>query len=100
MIIFSWFNAAEAKKFGAQLAQFFIQNMLPTVSYGDKAFTQKADKVLHQMAGQVLQFKRDHPLNTYQKAQLGNSFKWVLRDAKVDPDYTDKLTKWLVVQMG
>ena len=100
MIIFSWFDAAEAKKFGIQLAQFFVQTMLPTPSYGDKAFTQKADKVLHQMAGQVLQFKRSHPLNTYKKAQLGNAFKWALRDAEVDPDYSDKLTKWLIIQLG
>jgi hypothetical protein len=100
MIIFNWFDATDEKQFGESLALFFLKNMAPLSNFGDKAFAQKAEKILHQMAGQVLQFKRDHKLNMYKKAQLGNAFKWALHDAKLDPQYTDKLTKWLVIQIG
>jgi hypothetical protein len=100
MKIFKWFDASDEKKFGEALARFFLEKMAPLSSFGDKAFAQKADKILHQMAGQVLQFKRSHELNMYKKAQLGNAFKWTLRDAQLAPEYTDKLTKWLVIEMG
>jgi hypothetical protein len=100
MNFFEWFDASEEKKFGELLARFFLEKMAPLSSFGEKAFAQKADKILHQMAGQVLQFKRSHKLNMYKKAQLGNVFKWTLRDAKLDPEYIDKLTKWIVIQMG
>lgn len=99
-MILSWFDAGEAKKFGNTLALFFIQRMLPAAQGRDKAFAVKADKVMHQMAGQIAQFKREQKLNTYKKAQLGNAFKWALRDADLDAEYIDELTKWLMLQIG
>ena len=99
-MIFSWFDAGEAKKFGNSLAHFFIERMLPASQTGDKAFAMKADKVMHQMAGQIAQFKKNQKLNTYKKAQLGNAFKWTLRDADIGAEYIDKLTKWLMLQIG
>lgn len=99
-MILSWFDAAEAKKFGESLARFFTERMSPVVQAGDKKFAVKTDKVLNQMAGQIARFKQAHKLNTYKKAQLGNAFKWVLKDAGVTPEYTDELTRWLMLQIG
>lgn len=95
-----WFDAAAAKKFGDDLARFFIERIPPAKNFGDKAFEMKANKILKQMAGQIAQFKQTHKLNTYKKAQLGNAFKWALRDAEIAPEYADKLTKWLMLQIG
>lgn len=99
-MILSWFDAAEAKKFGDSLARFFTERMSPVAQAGDKKFAVKTDKVLNQMAGQIARFKQAHKLNTYKKAQLGNAFKWVLKDAGVTPEYTDELTRWLMLQIG
>lgn len=96
----SWFDAGEAKKFGESLARSFLEGMPPVAQIGDKAFAQKATKLLGQMADQIAYFKTQHKLNTYKKAQLGNAFKWILKDAGVAPDYTDELTKWLMRHMG
>jgi hypothetical protein len=52
------------------------------------------------MAGQVAHFKQTHKLNTYKKAQLGNAFTWTLKDANISSEYSDKLTEWLMLQVG
>ena len=99
-MLFKWFDATESKKFGHALALFFVERMPSAKQYGDKAFEMKANKVANQMAEKVLRFKQQHKLNTYKKAQLGNAFKWALVDAGFAPDYADKLTNWLVMQLG
>lgn len=95
----SWFDASEAKKFGKFLASFFLERLPVAAQFGDKAFTLKADKVLLKMHGQIERFKQANNLNTYKKAQLGNAFKWALRDAGVSTDYANKLTSWLMLQL-
>ena len=99
-MILSWFDASEAKKFGNSLAMFFVERMPPGSQIADKAFAQKADKVLVKMRAQVVKFKLEHKLNAYKKAQLGNAFKWTLRDAGVSSEYVNKLTQWLLLQVG
>jgi len=99
-MFFSWFDAADAKKFGTSLGLFFAEKMPSTKGYGDKAFEMKANKVLKQMSEQIARFKQQQKLNTYKKAQLGNAFKWALKDAGIEPEYADKLTQWLMLQVG
>ena len=99
-MILSWFDASEAKKFGSSLAIFFVDRIPPASQMGDKAFAQKADKVLIKMAAQVVRFKLEHKLNAYKKAQLGNAFKWALKDAGVPSEYVNKLTQWLILNVG
>ena len=45
-------------------------------------------------------FKADHKLNAYKTAQLGNAFKWTLKDRKYDAAYVDHMTNWLVLKLG
>ena len=75
-MILSWFDATEAKKFGDALAHFFVEKIPPASQIGDKAFAQKSDKVLHQMADQVSRFKLTNKLKIYKKEQIGSAFKW------------------------
>lgn len=99
-MMLNWFDASEAKKFGNSLAIFFVDRIPPASKIGDKEFAQKADKVLVKMATQIVRFKADHKLNAYKKAQLGNAFKWALKDAGVPSEYVNKLTQWLVLNVG
>lgn len=99
-MIFNWFDARQAKKFGAALALFFIEKTPANRQIGEKKFTEKTQKILKQMAEQVACFKSGNRLNTYKKAQLGNAFKWALKDAGFAPDYIDQLTKWLMLQIS
>jgi hypothetical protein len=97
--MFGWFNAAAAKEFGAGLAQFYVERIPVTLAITEKKFAAKSKDVLDKMALQVARFKEANPLNTYKKAQLGNSFKWTLRDAGYESAYVDRLTEWLVARL-
>jgi len=91
-----WFNASEAKEFGITLAQFYMNRIPPGDSDGKNKSIAKRQEVLNKLFLQLAQFKRDHKLNIYKKAQLGNVFKWTLKDAGYDPAFVDELTKELM----
>ena len=48
------------------------------------------------MGREVNSFKQTNQLNTYKTAQMGNTFKWKLKDAGYDDNQIDKLTEWLM----
>jgi hypothetical protein len=97
--MFDWLNATLAKEFGAELARFYIERIPVAVAVTEKKFAAKSKEVLDKMALQVIRFKETNTLNTYKKAQLGNAFKWELRDAGYDTAYVDRLTEWLVARL-
>ena len=98
-MIFSWFDAREANEFGASLAELLIQRTPADGAVGKRMATKKHEAMLHQLEQHVSRFKLDHKLNTYKKAQLGNKFKWTLKDKGYDAEYIDQLTNWLMFQL-
>lgn len=95
----SWFDAKQAKGFGETLARFMIERLPKERTGSEKAFLQKTEKVLVQATLQVTKFRQANKLNAYKKAQLGNAFKWTLRDAGYANDQSDELTNWLMIQL-
>ncbi len=98
-MIFGWFDARAARAFGSELAHAFMALVPVDAKMTDRKFETKAKSALNQLGQRVANFARDHRLNTYQKARLGNAFKWTLKDAGYDAAYVDKLTDWLVLQL-
>ena len=96
---FGWLDAREAKQFGTSLAGFYIAQVPVDQKLSDKKFAARTQSVLRRMSDQVDAFKAAHRLNGYKKAQLGNTFKWALKDAGYDTAYIDKLTDWLVTRL-
>ena len=94
-MLLSWFDASEAKEFGASLANFYIER-LPLDAPNKPA---KAQEVLTKMLQQIARFKLKYRLNVYKKAQLGNTFKWTLKDAGYDAHFVDALTKELMIDL-
>ncbi len=92
-MLFSWFDAREAKEFGASLARFHIER-IPLDKTRSPA---KQQESLNKLFQQMVQFKLGHKLNIYKKAQLGNVFKWELKEAGYDPEYVDQITKKLML---
>ena len=95
----SWFDASEAKEFGASLAHFYIERIPPGDSGGKNKFLAKKQEVINKMFQQMARFKLDHKLNIYKKAQMGNAFKWALKDAGYNPAFVDQLTKELMLKL-
>ena len=98
-MLFKWFDAGAAKEFGAALAQFYVERIPVDSAVNEKKFAAKTKDVLDKMALRVAQFKEANRLNTYKKAQLGNAFKWTLREAGYESAYVDRLTEWLVARI-
>ena len=99
VFLFSWFDARAAKDFGAEIARFYIERMPLNAGLSEKMFTARSRQVLEKMERQVASFRQRNQLNTYKVAQMGNTFKWALKDAGYDPAYIDKLTQWLVARL-
>jgi len=99
-MILSWFDARQAKEFGASLALFLIERIPANQQTAEKKFAEKTQKTLDQMTAQITQFKTQNKLNTYKKAQLGNAFKWALKDAGLTSSHVDQLTKWLMLHIS
>jgi hypothetical protein len=99
MNVFGWLDASQAKAFGTELAQFFIQQLPLDANVSEKKFSAKSQHVLKKMGVRVVEFKKLNKLNTYKTAQLGNAFRWALKDAGYDQAYVETLTKWLVTRL-
>lgn len=96
----NWFDAENAKAFGTSLAVFFIEKIpADSQAVDDKLFARKTKKVLAAMTTQVTEFRKNNSLNIYKRAQLGNAFKWKLREAGYSSEYINELTLWLVKQV-
>jgi hypothetical protein len=94
-----WFDAREAKAFGAALANDFIRQVSRAQDRTQKKFAKNADSALAKIGRDVAEFRKSHRLNVYKRAQLTNQFKWVMRDAGYDDAYIDKLTDWLILKL-
>lgn len=96
---FSWFDVSVAKQFGTALAMFYLGKLPLDVDKTDKKYQNKKEFVLKKMSEQVTDFRQAHQLNIYKKAQLGNAFKWALRDAGYPDETVDELTGTLMRQL-
>ncbi|MFZ6689420.1 hypothetical protein ACO0K0_16875 [Undibacterium sp. SXout11W] len=96
-MIFAWFDARECKKFGQELADFYLERVVIDKKDKTTKFVEKKQKILlSKIQQKVFQFKAAQSLNVYKKAQIGNVFKWRLIEAGFDKDYVDELTSWLM----
>ena len=98
-MILSWFNAKAAQSVGIELARLFIVRVPAGKKLTERKFETKAKAALIEMAKRIAEYEKSSSLNAYQKAKLGNSFKWTLKDAGYDSDYVDKLTDLLMFQL-
>lgn len=96
-MILSWFDASEAKKFGESLARFYMEKMPLDAAAAKEKSVKKQQEALAKLFQQMARFKREHKLNIYKEAQLGNIFKWTLKDAGYDPTDIDEITKQLML---
>lgn len=95
-MLFGWFDAREAKDFGAALARFYMERIPPVAGTEKRPRTGRREEVLAQMSRQISQFRHGHKMNFYKKAQFGNAFRWTLVDAGYDPGEAAETTRFLL----
>jgi tetratricopeptide (TPR) repeat protein len=100
-MIFDWFNAREAAKLGAALADQFAPKQILTKSIPGKqpASSEPSDAlqtILAQADAEVPRLR----LNFYKKAKLANSFKWRLLENGVEKALADQVTQRLALHLA
>ena len=91
-----WFDAKAATDFGVSMARMYIDRIPLSEKLSEKKLVALSRQVLSKMGRELANFKQGNKLNTYKTAQMGNAFKWELKDAGYDDNQIDKLTEWLV----
>ena len=96
-MMFAWFDARECKKFGQELADFYLERVVVDKKDKTTKFVEKKQKnLLTKIQQKIYQFRAAQSLNVYKTAQIGNVFKWRLIEAGFDKSYVDELTNWLM----
>lgn len=92
-MIFSWFDAKGEAEFGTGLAESYDKKFREIERAADKKKEEKRLKLVANVLSDARQYAKTHKLNVYKKAQLGNAFKWKLKDLGHDEKLVDLLTK-------
>jgi tetratricopeptide (TPR) repeat protein len=100
-MILEWFDASEAAKIGAQLAdEFAPQHAMRAGMHGNQSETGKQGGDLHVILQRADRTVRGLRLNFYKKAKFANSFKWRLIENGVEPAIADGLTQSLILHLA
>lgn len=93
MAILNWFDTAEVEEFARALAQDLIGRLPPpSKAAGKKTTPERLQNTRDAIISRTAAFARTHKINWYKKANLGNTFKWELRDAGYDESFVDAIT--------
>lgn len=100
-MIFKWFSTAAVDKFADDAAQEFIAGFPPSEledqrRKGPARLKRASDK----LNSSATAFAATQALNLYQKARLGNRFKWALKSAGYPEEFVDQLTYELTAQIA
>ena len=98
MPIFAWFDTREVDTFAKAVADDLMGRIPVSADDGGKKITPTRVQNAHQaIISRASAFARVHKLNWYQKAHLGNIFKWVLLEKGYDKEFVDTWTHSLMV---
>jgi len=96
-MIFNWFNSSEAEQFGLSVANYFSERIPPTLlPTNDKKSLRKASEVTTKVLSQVQVFRKEHSLNTFQKAKLAKTIQNELLSRGYDTGVVVDLVNLLV----
>ena len=88
-MLLNWFNTKEVDEFAGTIVAELIKRIPPTSDLPKRKRKEKLSKTHKVLFDRAEQFARSHRLNIYQKARLGNRFKWALREAGYPPDFVE-----------
>ncbi|TYC49989.1 hypothetical protein ETQ85_25545 [Zoogloea oleivorans] len=98
-MIFSWFNAAEAKKTATTLAENFAKGFPADQGKPDKKSQARKEKAAQMLFFQAKAFAREHRLNIYKKARFGQAFQKRLAELGYNDEFSRTLTQEVLVAL-
>lgn len=101
MGLFNWFNTSEVDEFAKAIAKDLVGRLPPVNSGGSKKVTpERVNNAREAVLARANAFARNHKINWYRKAHLGNTFKWELLNAGCDQEFADTWTYDLMVAIS
>ncbi len=97
--MFDWFNAKAAKQFGSDLARMVMQQLPLDAKLIARKLESKREFIVKKMAAEISDFRQREKLNVYKTAQIGNTFRWDLKEAGYDNEFIETLTGFLVAKL-
>jgi tetratricopeptide (TPR) repeat protein len=100
-MILEWFDASEAGKIGAELAdQFAPLHATRAGMRGNQSVSSKQGDDLHVILQRADCEVRGLRFNFYKKAKFANSFKWRLIENGIEPSIADGVTQSLILHLS
>ena len=84
---------------GESLAKIVIDSVPLDMGGKDLKMGRKVELSMRKMSQQIAWLKLEHKFNFFQKAKLGTSLKWRLKDAGYKDAYTTELTEWVMMSL-
>lgn len=92
----NWFNTKEVDEFASTIIAELVKRVPPTAQNPEKKLLEKLGKSHDVLLARAADFVSSRNLNIYQKARLGNRFKWGLTEAGYPKNFVDTWTYELV----
>jgi hypothetical protein len=101
MKLFGWFNSHEVDLFADAIAD-DLSRRIPALSEGSlkKLTPDRIQNARQAITARASAFARQHKLNWYKKARLGNTFKWTLLDKGYDKEFVETWTRDVLVAVS
>lgn len=94
------FDTSAALAAGGLLAK-IVLNVVPLVAdQADIKYEKKLNAAMRKLNQQIDWLKLQHKFNLFQKAKLGNTFRWTLMDAGYEEAFAKDLTQWVLVRFN
>ena len=93
------FSTTVAITSGELLAKIVMDTVPMTVQANDPKEVKKVALSIRKMSQQIEWLKLQHKFNFFQKAKLGTTLKWKLKDAGYNDAYTTELTEWVMMKL-
>ena len=103
MALFGTASGKQINEFAVALARELAEQCPPVVGEGGgrpAVPPRKLAAALDEVCRKALDFKNRHKLGWYNKARLGNGFRWELTDLGYDKRFAEDVTQRLVVQIS
>ena len=96
--MFQWFDTRAVKALGNALADYVLAQHQSAKKVSKKRPDSRNELIVRHISDQVTELKRSERLNILKLAQLGNVFKWRLKEAGLENDYVESLTTLLLTR--
>jgi hypothetical protein len=101
MAIFGWFDTSEADQFAQAIADDLSGRIPANAGNGGKKLSlERLQNAQQAIIARAQAFARNHRLNWYSRAHLGNTFRWALSEKGYDKAFVDTWTHNLLVAIS